>query len=687
MCKVLRQKWVAIAVVSAMMAARVDPAPAATNADDSASTAGKTPATPPAETPRQKKAREQREAAQVDLQDDLDAWQRAIDIDGPKSATGVYQGIIRRRAETTGKARNPRIEAMLAELAILQNRRDVAWSLVEPYAAAGRSDSDETPARLVAAQLLLDRGDAARAAAMFDQVATADQDAGRTLAVATEGVGRAQLALKDYDAALHAFGFAHDAATRLPDYHQPHDFDWLINRTAAELAAARRAADTAKFGPDYMLYRDAEDLRRNRHDYAKAIGLYEQIQRSYPGTPYAEAAALYRCYCRSEAGHPEAAVRDLQVLIKQHPDGLYAGEASVLLGQIALRDLLDVRSAGLAFRQALQWVRNREAAAAANPSNTLHLSRAAAEVTRPPDSEYRANGFGFLRPQAVQPGQLFNPATCDWYLKWLKKEAVIGAGFELVLNRNAEEGRTFFRQLIGLDDEIATHEQYHLPSVVSRLTASSKSGIIRSTNAQMNGLVGRLRVACLLGDYYYSCAQFDRSRPIFQAILDGKYGKANASERAYAAGGLGDCAYMTNRYAEAAKHFGRFRHEFLASPWAAQGLFSYAQALHAHLSYELKTKPAPDEIRKMVREWTDAYQVAAQVGGDGYWGAEARFTLGFIFAFSAEARPQGQEILAQVAKRYRNAPDPLVRQFANLAEVNLAVSRENKVAFHLEQGD
>ena len=68
----------------------------------------------------------------------------------------------------------------------------------------------------------------------------------------------------------------------------------LRARLERKLAKARAAAEAEKYGPDWVLYRDAESARRERGDFLRAYLLYEKLVAEYPETVYAEAGKCYR---------------------------------------------------------------------------------------------------------------------------------------------------------------------------------------------------------------------------------------------------------------------------------------------------------------------------------------------------------------------------------------------------------
>ncbi len=634
-------------------------------------------APPPVLTPAQehRRAREQRKAIAEQVL--IEQLRKAID-DGQYSQTYPILVDLRKKA---GNVPKPAVDGLLARVALAENQPDKAWAYVKSFSVK-REVYDPTLAgvHLAAADTLLASGKPHEAQALFDWIA--NHEKGRSLALAAEGVGRCFVQMEDYRQAISCFEFAARVAGTLREYDNESEYDWLRARITKEMTNARRLWDARQYGPDFVAYRNAERLRRaGKAD--EAIKAFEELIRLYPTTTYAEAAALYRCYALRDLGKAGEALTAAQRLVRVNPEGLYAGETQLLIGRITLEEALDVKTASTAFDAVFEWVADRKSA----PAAPIKINPGAVEITRGPASEYVEGGFGFLQRRTYEPGQLFNAETCSWYLDWLKKEAVIGRGFQIIVDRDAKRGQTFFRQLIALDDEIAEHTKYDLPSVVTRLTASSKSGLIRSTRDEMRGLSGKAGQACLLGDYFYSCTLNDRSKRIFEGVLSGRYGEANLATRAYAVAGLGANEYIQGNFDAAAKHFKRFNDEFRASPWVQQGLFSYAQSLYQRYNFGLRQSPQkPNSAgrRALMEEWDAAYAAAARIDPNSRFGVQAVFTAAFIKCTSREYRTEGYAMMRDIMRRHGNAKDPMVRQWADLAQKTIDHCEKHDVPDSME---
>ncbi|MDF3131241.1 hypothetical protein P0Y35_18700 [Kiritimatiellaeota bacterium B1221] len=145
----------------------------------------------------------------------------------------------------------------------------------------------------------------------------------------------------------------------------------------------RRLRDVEQFGLDYVLYSEAQTLRRSSHkqalnftDIGTAFGLkssqtpladadftaarqkYHEIMDLFPEGIYSDASRLYAAVCLVHMGRPQDAIKELEKFYKFNPEGLYRGEALKLLGDIYLMNQWDTRNAQEAYKRTIQWAQS-----------------------------------------------------------------------------------------------------------------------------------------------------------------------------------------------------------------------------------------------------------------------------------------------------------------------------------------
>ncbi|MFA7237247.1 MAG: hypothetical protein WC058_10315, partial [Phycisphaeraceae bacterium] len=129
-----------------------------------------------------------------------------------------------------GEPRLPGVEAMAAQIALLENRPDQAWRFVQPWSApsAPGSSYDRSAFRayLMAGETLLAQNKPDAALAVLDWLTMQETDAVKSnvagsmdVVRAAEATGRALMILKRYQDAIDAFKFAQTyARAQLSNY-------------------------------------------------------------------------------------------------------------------------------------------------------------------------------------------------------------------------------------------------------------------------------------------------------------------------------------------------------------------------------------------------------------------------------------------------------------------------------------
>ncbi|MFH0938033.1 MAG: hypothetical protein V1899_01935 [Planctomycetota bacterium] len=512
---------------------------------------------------------------------------------------------------------------------------------------------------------LLGAEDYTRVSQIFDHVGKSDDPLNQILA--GEAAGDVLLVLKQHKKAIHYYSFAEHLFASNEYARMEKRAEYAMERIKHNKRAAERVLDIENYGEAFVLYRDAEKARLVRKNYNDAIAKYNDLISKYGNTIFADAARLYACYCRVILHQIPEATNQLRAFIQVEPNGNYRGEANLLLGRIFLEKKLDIPAASKCFGDTIRWCDEAGRLAA---TKQLMLNPQAAIKAKPPKAEHGLNDFGFIEKTEIKPGQLFNEVSCDWYLTWLKKEAVIAGGFEYVLRRDYIGGATHFMELINLDEEVRHMEEHHAANYMQHLLVATKFGWTRCNEKEMFGLEGKKRLALQIADYYYQARFLDRARAIYQDVLDGKHGRPNFYEQAYIAAGLGSVVYYNGGYEQAAKYAAPFRDKFKKSPMAAQALFNLGQALQGQ---------ARNSYYKDMSFWKpmlEAYRFSVERGGDTHYGAYSRLRIADEMSRNKETMNAGIDALREVAARYEKCSDYTIKQFSDFAKLYLEDIRD-----------
>ena len=170
----------------------------------------------------------------------------------------------------------PRVDALIARVALDSKAPDKALDLVRPYVEPRDAyHPDHADCYLVAGDALLALGKPYDALMIFDWMAGKTE--GVELVRAAEGCGKALLARKEFQKAIESLRFA-------VGYAREYCYDQtdLIRRLEGLLREAQRLADMDLYGEDFVRYRDAERLRRVEGKHAAAREVYLEIIRKWP---------------------------------------------------------------------------------------------------------------------------------------------------------------------------------------------------------------------------------------------------------------------------------------------------------------------------------------------------------------------------------------------------------------------
>jgi len=429
-----------------------------------------------------------------------------------------------------GEERDPRLEGLLARAALALKQPKVALQLAGPFAEKRDAyDPNLTDCYLAAGDAYLATDQPYKALLIFDWMA--GQTEGLDLILAAEGCGRALLARKEFQKAVESFRFALRYAQR--GYNYPEEIQDIIRRLKAQLAKARRLADIARYGEEFVRYRDAERLRRVQQKFAQARQVYLEIVKKWPETIYAEASRLYAAKCLVAMGKTGEAKPELYAFRASDPYGLYRGEAVLEMGRIALEHHLNPGAAKGCFLLLDTWLkeaRNNE------PLNIekLAVREAATKVTTPPRQEKYTDFWGNVKKNAIEPGQLVNRNTCPWYLDDLAEQCAMYLGFLAFVEGKKDQALAWYAKILDCDPATRRLDTSGVWNDYSRLKWGAEHGHLYAFPQELALFKDpRHRLGVLLCDFYYVTERWDKARNLARNLLDGKYGPVSPAAREY----------------------------------------------------------------------------------------------------------------------------------------------------------
>jgi tetratricopeptide (TPR) repeat protein len=498
-----------------------------------------TPPAPPARTPAAEARRKELEAAVPRI---VDGCAKLIDAGKRRDA---WTALVTLRNQL-GEPRDVRVETLLAKISLAENRPEDAFTLLAPWAdQRDKYDPALSDCYLVAGNAYLAAQKHYQALTIFDWMASKAQ--GLPLILAAEGCGKALMGLKEYGKAVEALNFAvRYAKDKLYDQVD------LIKRIEALLAKARRLADIDLYGEDFVLYRDAETLRRIHKKPKEARAAYLDLVKRFPDGPYADASTLYAALCLVETGKIAEAEHELTALRQANPYGPYSGEAILELGRIALEHHLNPGAARGCFLLLDTWIQEVKSKPVLNIEKLAQMPGAAKKVTTPPAKEKYVDFWGNVKKSEIKPGMLVNPKTCPWYLDDLKEQMAMYMGFLCFVEGDMEGALAWYKRILEWDPATRRMEADGEPNDYMRLKFGAEHGYLVAFPEELAVYKdSRQKLAVLLTDFHYVCQRFDEASLVAQRLLKGEFGMLTGPAREYPQLAYAKCMYWTRGGIEA----------------------------------------------------------------------------------------------------------------------------------------
>ena len=300
--------------------------------------------------------------------------------------------------------------------------------------------------------------------------------------------------------------------------------------------------DIGLYGEDFVLYRDAEGLRRQHRKFKEARAAYLEVLTRFPQGPYADASQLYAALCFVETDKIPDAERELTALRQANPYGPYSGEAILELGRIALEHHLNPGAARGCFLLLDTWIQEVKAKPVLNITK-LAVPTAALKVTAPPQDEKYKDLWGNVKESEIKPGMLVNPKTCPWYLDDLAEQSAMYQGFLFSADGKKEEALAAYKRILDCDPATRRLETQGEWNDYTRLKFGAQHGYLIANPKELNLYDERQKLAVSLGDFHYVIQDFEHAAAIFTDLLNNKHGALTPEQREYPLYALGHCVY------------------------------------------------------------------------------------------------------------------------------------------------
>jgi len=314
-----------------------------------------------------------------------------------------------------------------------------------------------------------------------------------------------------------------------------------------------------KFGATYASYVKLRRLQRivkrskSPRYFNEAIKLCEEIEESDPESQFAAAAGYLKAQLllKNPTQDPKKTIKEakdqLEKFIKSNPEGLYRGEALMLLGKISLEKEWDAKDAEKYYSQALTWFKQarekRDAMSLYAPmSNDLKTQTKATQKPTTLDKWKRT-----VRHQE-DPLRLYNTASApSWYVSDKEKNCFFILGFCKYLNEKYKEAESLWEKASTFDPNIMKMQAAKWPNALMRLKAVARYGKMAFTKEEKKLIKNkRNKIRIQTAELYYMLEDFSQMEELLNEVVNDK--ASSNDEKALSYIGLAICKSMTTSY-------------------------------------------------------------------------------------------------------------------------------------------
>ena len=281
----------------------------------------------------------------------------------------------------------------------------------------------------------------------------------------------------------------------------------------------------------------------------EAMKLADELIETDPASQFAAAAGYLKgeiMTSRLKEESPKKEIKEvkgyLEKFIKQQPDGLYRGEALMLLGKISLEIEWDAKDAEKYYSQALDWFRKarerRDALSLYAPVND-DLKTQILPTQRPTT----LNQWKRIVYHDEDPLKLYNTANAPvWYMDDKEKDCLLNLGLLYFVKKKFTEADKCWQRASELDDNIMALTSAGMPNMLNRLQVSCRQKFLITDEADQDGITASEKLKITLIEMYFLTEHFDKSMLLWHALHTRS--NVTSAAKAIALMGEADCIRM-----------------------------------------------------------------------------------------------------------------------------------------------
>ncbi|MFH1968804.1 MAG: hypothetical protein ABIJ53_00640 [Verrucomicrobiota bacterium] len=407
------------------------------------------------------------------------------------------------------------------------------------------------------------------------------------------------------------------------------DEEYLRERITASMVGALRLWDIERYGEDFVLYREAEQMRREQGRYLEAYLAYKETETKYAETMFGEAARAFGIKCLWALAEPrnaeqalktirtteetlkakrkqqtafrrkklsseevlviqnkiaecerklesmkkaplgkaaaKAAGEETEKFIADNEFGLYRGEVLEAKADYCLEILYDPEGAVDWYNRALLWFDKAEKMTV--DLDAFKAPEKSRGISAPPPEMKAKDVWGNVDWSKMDSGKLFNQRTSTWYLPYHRMMAQTKKALCYFIMGKTKEALEMLDVILDVDLAERMNYERGKPNSYSRLKAEFEQGRMFATAEELKSFADKARVAIMVADYYYEMEQWQEAAERYKRIDREMRKHLNLKARAYLDFMLGKCTVMTEHNDDKAlKYFVKFRQEYRNTP-------------------------------------------------------------------------------------------------------------------------
>jgi TolA-binding protein len=300
-----------------------------------------------------------------------------------------------------------------------------------------------------------------------------------------------------------------------------------------------------------------------------ALPYWRELVNGFPKSPYVEPAAYNAGCLLYETGQFKDAAALLQQFLHAYPTSPFAGEAYVMLIDVALERMFDLKLSQEVAAHAAVWA--KRVAARSSPRE------------KPPLAAWRPT---FRQPSA----DAVKAASYDCYLR---------SGLVAYLSGDKSQAVVMFREARTIEVRRAYRVvSGKIPSGIDRLiTAAQKNTALTPPQVRQGDRKSALVVA--LGDLYFMVEEWEKARLLYLLVHESAPGLAPAAaQRSWAAFMIARTYFWQFQFARAKEFYHVVFEQYPKAPWAATALYYNATMAYSNLRDMTEAVHCLDTIRK-----------------------------------------------------------------------------------------